>query len=64
MMTEEEHQPHAFTHEDQARQEWEQMKALMRGRAALLVPPEERFRGRGWTRDEIYEERWGITQQR
>lgn len=41
-----------------ARQEWEQVMALMRARATLLAPPAERSNGRGWTRDEIYDERF------
>ncbi|MGE0539421.1 MAG: ribbon-helix-helix protein, CopG family [Dehalococcoidia bacterium] len=40
-----------------ARQEWEQVKAFMRARVALPVSQEERSRGRGWTRAEIYDER-------
>jgi hypothetical protein len=42
----------------EARQEWEQVMALMRSRAALPVSPEERAHGRGWTREEIYDERF------
>jgi hypothetical protein len=33
-----------------ARQEWEQVLALIRARAGLTVSPEERAKGRGWMR--------------
>jgi hypothetical protein len=42
----------------EARSEWEEVMALMRARAALPVSPEERAGGRGWTREEIYDERF------
>jgi hypothetical protein len=41
----------------EARREWEQVMALMHARARLLVSPEEHAKGRGWTREEIYDER-------
>jgi hypothetical protein len=41
-----------------ARREWEQVMALMRARASLAVSPEEQAKGRGWTREEIYDERF------
>lgn len=40
-----------------SRQEWEQVMALMRARAGLPVSPEYALEGRGWTREEIYDER-------
>jgi hypothetical protein len=43
---------------EEARREWAQVVALMRARAALPVPPEDRTEGRGWTREEIYDERF------
>jgi hypothetical protein len=42
----------------EARREWEQVMALMRARAGLPVPPEAQAQGRGWTREEIYDERF------
>ena len=41
-----------------ARQEWQQVMALMRARASLPVSAQERTTGRGWTREEIYDERF------
>ena len=41
-----------------ARVEWEQVMALMRARSAISVPPADRTKGRGWTREEIYDERF------
>jgi hypothetical protein len=42
----------------EARREWEQILALMSARARLPVSSEERAKGRGWTREEIYDERF------
>jgi hypothetical protein len=48
----------ADTSRSEARQDWQQVMALMRARAGLSIPPEERAKGRGWTREEIYDERF------
>jgi hypothetical protein len=42
---------------EEARGAWEQVLALMRGRAHRALPPEEQGTGRGWTREEIYDDR-------
>jgi plasmid stability protein len=46
---------------ESAQREWTEIKALMRARATLPVLPEDQSRGRGWTREEIYDERYDIT---
>jgi hypothetical protein len=43
---------------DEGRREWEQVLALMRARAGVAVPTEEQTTSRGWTREEIYDERF------
>jgi hypothetical protein len=42
----------------EAREEWQQVLALMRARGRLPNSPEERDAGRGWTREEIDDERF------
>jgi hypothetical protein len=42
---------------EEARQAWAHVMAIMRARAGLPVMPEDRGRGRGWTREEFYDER-------
>lgn len=41
-------------HRGEARREWEQIMALMRGRARLAQSPAEPAKDRGWTREDIY----------
>lgn len=41
----------------EARDAWAPILALMRARTRLALPPEERGSGRGWTREDIYDER-------
>jgi hypothetical protein len=42
----------------EARHEWQEVLALMHARAGLPLLPEEHPKGRGWTREEIYDERF------
>jgi hypothetical protein len=42
---------------EEARKEWAEVVSLMRARAALPLSPESRATGRGWTREDAYDER-------
>ncbi len=49
-------EPHVGQKHEEARGAWGQVLALMRARARLVLPPEAQGTGRGWTREEIYDE--------
>ncbi|MBI2760873.1 MAG: ribbon-helix-helix protein, CopG family [Chloroflexi bacterium] len=42
---------------EEARKEWAEIMALMRARAGVSVSSESPATGRGWTREDAYEER-------